>query len=336
VFDPDVQRNQHYISVFWQKRFHSENNQQHCLKRNRIQQGRPRKQMAEDWIYTTFDSNWQPSNSLEVAFGKFETDASRIFKLIDDKNNSVSFMDQCLLRWFISFSICRHPDAMSQGHRLGKKFANLLSFAPSQTLSEFLDSLSIFHFSEDEATVLYEICSKVPAELLEADAEEIMCMSPSDTRLPEQLSVDNETIERVLFLLGKHNLTVLDTPSDMSFILGDTPFPDVLAEEISIPISSKIALYWKSGATDLFPEWSRKFATREEVDSINQQQFDNSLEIVIGSSRETLKTISGHTLLAYPHKRIVGFSIIHLGSWRFFVRLDRFRKICTLAARYPS
>jgi hypothetical protein len=49
-----------------------------------------------------------------------------------------------------------------------------------------------------------------------------------------------------------------------------------------------------------------------------------------------MKTISGHTLLGYPHKRIVGFSIIHLGSWRFFVRLDRFQKICTLAARYPS
>jgi hypothetical protein len=46
--------------------------------------------------------------------------------------------------------------------------------------------------------------------------------------------------------------------------------------------------------------------------------------------------INGHTPIAYPHKRIVGFSIIHLGSWRFFVRLDRSRKICTLAARYPS
>ena len=89
--------------------------------------------------------------------------------------------------------------------------------------------------------------------------------------------------------MSKHTVTILDAPMGEYFILGDTPFPPDLGKGFMIPLSASLALLWSPGSSEMFPDWTRRFATVQEVEHSNQQQVDNALEVVIGPSKAILE-----------------------------------------------
>jgi hypothetical protein len=289
MFNPKDKKNQHYVPVFWQKRFADANGTLYKLENNHIGVAGAKKQMSDDWIYTTFDFQWKPSNYLEEASSFFENQAASAFNNIDTPNTTGSIEEQILIRWFISFSACRHPDTMSSGHRLGKCFATHLLNVHSVSIEEFSSSLIDFGVSQTDARSIYTVCRDMPIEQLISEVIEIENMTPQDPNLPQQLSIDSETIERVFFHLCEHNITILDAPPGVSFILGDTPFPPNLSAGFCIPLSSKVALLWEPGEDIKLPEWTRRMATVDEVHMTNQLQFNQALKLIIGSSRELLE-----------------------------------------------
>lgn len=289
MFDPDVQKNQHYVPVFWQKRFAGTDGVLYGLKNGEISPINPKKHMSEEYLYTTFDRNFVPSNWLESAASKPETKAAKAYRTLDNPSNTGSTEDQIFLRWFIAFSACRHPDTMSSGHRRAKELAQVLADVHSKTREDFCLSLKEFGIDTDNANVLYDYFGKVDSERLLAEAKDIQLMPPTDPDLPKHVAVESETIERVLLNLSRHSVTVLEAPDDVSFVLGDTPFPPELGKGFTVPISSRLGLLWEPGSMEVFPSWNRRTAKISELESSNQEQADNARDVVIGCSRAILE-----------------------------------------------
>ena len=290
VFDPKTKKNQHFVPVFWQRRFAGDDGKLYVLENNGISVGNAKKLMCSDWLYTTFDIDWNPSNHLEEDASTFETKAAAAFRALDIAGSAGSFEDQVLLRRFIAFSACRHPDTMLSGHRRSKQLAYLLADAHSHTLEDFCHiALERFYINHNDAIDIYNYLKGVSKAQLLEEANEVQLMTPCDPNLPQQISIDEETIDIIIKLLSHHDVTVFDAPSGSSFIMGDTPFSPDLGRGFIIPMSSHIALSWQPDATNEFPGWTRRAATTEELDDSNQLQFDNALKIVIGPSEDTLE-----------------------------------------------
>jgi hypothetical protein len=84
------------------------------------------------------------------------------------------------------------------------------------------------------------------------------------------------------------DLVLLDAPAG-SFILGDTPLPDYdLAHGLTLPLSARLALSASPKLADK-AALVRRNATATEIQGSNQTQFDNTVEIVVGASRERLE-----------------------------------------------
>ena len=289
MFDPNTHKKQHYVPVFWQKRFAGTDGVLYGLTNGEIRPVAAKHHMSQEYLYTTFDENWNPSNQLELAASRFESDAARAFRTLDHPDSTGRTEDQIALRAFIAFSVCRHPDTMSSGHRRAKELALLLADVHSKTREEFCISLMSFGVDRNEASSAYDYLKPVDSAQLGAEAKEIEYMQPTDPELPQQLTVDGETIERVFFNLSHHSVTILEAPDELSFVLGDTPFPPELGKGFIVPISSSLALHWEPGSTEAFPGWARRTARTAELEHSNQVQVDNALDIVIGCSRAILE-----------------------------------------------
>jgi Protein of unknown function (DUF4238) len=288
-FSPNEKVNQHFIPQFWQKRFAGSDNKVWGVLGNRIRHVSPKKHMSQDWLYTTFDEFGMPSNHLEDWLGIVEGKSAEAIVKLDVSNSIPSLEDQIRLSYFVALSACRHPDILGETHRRTKELADTFAKVHDMSLGEFQEALQAFGISANEAQQAFDTLILFPiAELLRL-AEMVQTLPPCSPQLPAQMAIDIETIKSVFFILATYSVTILDAALGDEFILGDTPFPPQLKNGFTIPFSSRIALLYQSGGENLLSDWTRRFATSEEVEDSNQQQFNNSLKVTIGSSKSILQ-----------------------------------------------
>lgn len=289
MFNPNEYKNQHYVSEFWQRRFAGPDGNLYVQRNGKVGIGAAKDQMSGDWIYTTFDNTWHPSNQLERASGSLEKDAARAFRALDAPSALGTLEDQFIIRWFVAFSACRHPDTMSMGHRMAKEMAYLIADAHTMTPEQFCDAFERSYSAPRKAAAYFHsILIQGSPEHLLAQAEEVESLSPNDPRLNQQLAISPETILHMFGKLSNHYVTIIDAPP-IPFILGDTPFAPALFSGFTLPISSEIALLWQPGSTDKLPDFTRRPALFAEVDTSNRTQADNALTITIGPSKAALE-----------------------------------------------
>lgn len=289
MFNPSEKINQHYVPQFWQKRFADPSNVLFALIDGKIKKTSTKKLMSGNWIYTTFNNKWIPSNHLEDLAGGIEGHASQIMTSLDIVGSTGSLDEQLFIRDFIAFSACRHPDVMNSVQRRVSKLAYAMADVHSKSLLEFQEIMQTsFGMTANDALTDYETLKLVPENVLLQEAEDIEQLSPNNPLLPAQITVEKETIDAVTTKLANHKITIIDAPLGQHYILGDTPFAIDLGQGFIIPLSSTMALLWEQDTRGKFPPWSRREATLREISDSNDTQANNSLKVIIGPTKNVL------------------------------------------------
>lgn len=241
-----------------------------------------------EWIYTIFDAGGMPSNVLEHVACANENEAAIALTILDSPNEVGTIENQIFLRWFFAFSICRHPDIMSTGHRRAKDLARVLAQANVLTKDEFVSTLTQFGVDLDDGAKMYIALSALSTPDLLSQVGEVINLAPTDSRLPQQIAILPKTVNTVFNSLSYYAIEILDAPDGLDFILGDTPFPPTMQTNFILPISAKLALRWTPGTSEKLPDWTRGKATADDVADSNRAQMDNSLKVVLGPSKASL------------------------------------------------
>lgn len=245
--------------------------------------------MQENWLYTIFDIHWNPSDSLEDSLSVDEATAAALFRRIKTHGSATTTADRDELCSVLALQACRHPDIMHLGHRRAKELGVAIASANSLTSSAFTNLMATFCISPSDALAIYSLMvAKLPEQLAQ-ELDELNKLSPQDPRLPEQDALRATPI--ICAQLQEMEFTLLDAPLGKEFVLGDTPLPqDHLSHQFSVPISKLVAVFARPATT---PQaiMTRQTATQAEVDAVNKTQWDNSLHIVVGSSKAVLATL---------------------------------------------
>ena len=282
-------QNHHYVPQFWQRGFSDSCGLLFGRMGNSIKQVSSKKTMRGDWLYTVFDNQWKPSDSLENALSALEGLAAALFRRIGVPGSSTTADDRDELCSVLALQACRHPDVMGRGHRLGKDFGALIASAHSFSLADFTVEMAKFGVAASEAQDAYNILLACPAEQLAQELNELNGLSPQDPQLPEQEALCAQPM--ICAQLKKMELTLFDAPTGADFVLGDTPIPQQdLSHGFFVPISRSVAV---SVMPTTIPQttMSRRTATTAEVDAINKAQWDMALHVVVGPNREVLKAL---------------------------------------------
>ena len=246
--------------------------------------------MQDDWLYTVFDDQWNPSDSLENGLSVDEATAAALFRRIGRKGSATAMADRDELCSTLALQACRHLDVMHLGHRRAKELGALLAIANSLTPSDFTNQMATFGISPSDALVTYNIMIVKPPEQLAQELNELSGLSPQDPRLPEQEALYAKPL--ICAQLQKMEFTLLDVPPGREFVLGDTPIPqeNLTVRDFSVPISKSVAVFARPAAA---PQtmMARRTATEAEVDAINKIQWDNSLHIVVGPTKAVLAAL---------------------------------------------
>lgn len=287
-FDSLETRNQHYVPQFWQRRFDEGDGLVWTLRKNQTKKRSPKGLMSRDWLYTTFDAGGRPSNVLERWSSRIETQAATAMSSLDTPGGLGSQEEQIFLRWFVAFSACRHPDTLRAAHTKSKQLAIAIVDVFNKSLIDYQLTLNKFGIGPEDAKAIFDHVRGLDEAVMLDEMDDIITRPPNDAILPSQLAIDPESIERVFFSLAKHDVTILDAPIGVSFVLGDTPFPPSLGLGFTLPISSKIALRWEPAQGEMLPDWTRRSASSIEVTESNQIQADNALRDLIAQTEADL------------------------------------------------
>lgn len=282
-------QNHHYVPQFWQRGFCAKNGQLFGRMGTTIKQVSSRKTMRGDWLYTVFDNEWNPSDSVEDALSALEGLAAALFRRVGIQGSATTIADRDELCSTLALQSCRHPDIMALGHRRGKELGALFAGVHGRTLSDFTTEVANFGVSASEALEAYNIIITISPEQLAQELNELNELSPQDFRLPEQEALRAKPV--ICSQLQKMEFTLLDTPPGREFVLGDTPIPQQnLSHGFSVPTSRSVAVFAKPATTPQ-ARMARRTATKAEVDAINKTQWENSLYVVVGSSKAALAAL---------------------------------------------
>lgn len=303
-FDPNTYVNQHYTQQSWQKRFADAAGHVYARYRKGADPlgdkwpalaGRARgvnvaKTMTGDWTYTIFHKWWQPSNELEHMLSEIEGYLAPVFDQAVDPNIACTPQLAGELCDAVGLAACRMPWVMARGHRRGK---------------ELVQEVALIHKYPDKATFLSNIASRFGDVFSDADydgfyqqpqvdlqgaAELMAAMSPQDPRLPQQIALFG-AVEVAQAIAGL-NLILLHAPAPTHFILGDTPLPDTgLRQGFTVPLSKAVALLALPPLPGQTSGICRRHADASDVAAINQEQWDRSLDVVIGPDKLTLDAL---------------------------------------------
>lgn len=284
-----LKKRHHYVPQFWIRAFRDSKEQLHSWDGKTAKVVSAREIMQENWLYTLFNERWQPSDVLENALGEIEGIASKVFDAVDDPSY-VPTRDDCeVLSMFMGLQACRHPDVLQRGQRRAHELAKVLAQAHSFVgVQQFLQEVSGYGIGPADGRVIYRLLmSKTPNEL-HRELEEVESLSPQDSRLPMQDALRaDELIAREIQALS---LTLLDAPAGSSFVLGDTPMPQSdLAAGFRVPLSKTVCFEAKPGASSL--TLPRRAIASTEVDAINQVQWSNAREIIVGPDPAVLRKL---------------------------------------------
>lgn len=280
--------NHHFLPRFWLRGFRDANNVLYARYRAdaKAKVVGISNVMRGDWLYTIFDSQWNPSDDLENALSKIEGDDAKLFRRVCT-SGVLTANDRKGLCSALALQACRHPDVMKRGNRQAQELGN--AFIEVYTLAEpeFAARLSEFGITASDAiTIRQQLLTKSHDELT-CELTELKSLSPQDHQLPEQLALLADT--QVEKAISRMELTLLDAPPGNFFVLGDTPLPQSeLARGFEVPLSKKMALQARPSATPQ-TQVLRRPALPNEVATINRTQWNNSVDVTVGPSKLLLE-----------------------------------------------
>ena len=247
--------------------------------------------MGEDFLYTTFDDLWRPSDALEDAFSSIEGSAAITFRTLATAGAALTVDGRDSIAHFLALTICRHPDVMGRGRRRGVESGYLIADIHSYPDFDSFNEAFRAKFRANLPQETYQsLKAKTPEQLLE-EAQVLEGLSPQDPQLPIQDSV--RAVPLVCKCIVTMDMTLLDAPPGASFVLGDTPLPDYeLGNGFTVPLSSILALKVASARNPAVPSSFRRVALAAEISAINQTQFDNAKRIVIGADHAVLAALA--------------------------------------------
>lgn len=245
--------------------------------------------MHQDYLYTIFDDQWNPSDALENALSMVESDDAKLFQRLHTPGYTSTESDRGHLCRVLALQATRHPDILRRTVRRCRDLAKVLADVHDLSLDEFKAQMNEFAVCEADARDFYIQLRSRTKGLLAAELAELNELSPQSPQLPEQDAL--RAMPLVVSHLRQMELWLLDSPASEAFVLGDTPIPQSqLQSGFSVPLSRSLAvraLPTQSTQTLL----SRRNATPAEVRDINRTQSDNSVSIVIGPSRALLAAL---------------------------------------------
>lgn len=245
--------------------------------------------MQQDYLYTVFDDQWNPSDALEDALSVVEGDDAGLVQRLHNPSYTSTADDRDHLCSLLALQATRHPDILRWGAKRSRELGKLLANAHDCSLDEFKAQMTEFGVSEADAYDYYIVLLSRTKEQLTDELAELTGLSPQSSQLPEQDAL------RAMPLVESHlrqmELWLLDSPATEEFVLGDTPIPQSeLQSGFSVPLSRSLAvLALPAQATQNV--LSRRNATAAEVRDINRTQSNNSLYIVVGPSAALLAAL---------------------------------------------
>jgi hypothetical protein len=283
-------KNHHFVPQFWLRRFADANGAIHSRKGQKVKVVGSNRIMQTDWGYTVFDSNWNPSDILENTLSILEGRIALQFDKLCQLGTVPTESDRIALCDFLALQACRHPDILRRGHFRAKELGETLALAHSfNSLDDFTVAVSKFGMSSQDAREAYQLLMTRSPEQLSREFMEVDALSPQDSKLPEQDALLAKS--QIAASLKLMDFALLDAPSGNTFILGDTPLPqDDLSRGFSVPLSKSVAVKTTPSASRK-GAITRRQATAIEVKAINQIQWENSLNLVIGADIQLLKSL---------------------------------------------
>lgn len=285
----DLKKDNHFIPRFWIRFF--ANDQGHLFSSQKPNVPVSASDiMIEEWIYTVFNENWIASNYLEDVLAVMETIAAPVFRKINAKSWPLSEDDRNVLYDFIALQACRHPDVLHRGYRLAREQGELYcSVHDYQLEDDFANAAAKIGIPDHIARADYQLLLTRTRDELATELEDLKNRPLYDPELPiQKLAIAAKS--DIATMIHDMDITLLDAPINMAYVLGDTPLPQSdLGEGFTVPLSKSVAFRAVKKAIPASPAtFSRKIATADEVFSINQIQRDNSLHLVIGPDRKLL------------------------------------------------
>ncbi|WP_244124242.1 DUF4238 domain-containing protein [Burkholderia gladioli] len=282
--------NHHYVPQHWQRGFRGANGHLYGKFRNGIRVVSPRTIMQQDYLYTVFDDQWNPSDSLEDALSAVEAEDAKLFQRLHSPGYTSTADDRNHLCAVLALQATRHPDILRRGTKRSRELGEVLANAHDYSLDEFKALMTGFAVSEADAHDCYIVLRSRSKEQLAEELTELTGLSPQSSQLPEQDAL--RAMPLVEQYLQPMELWLLDAPATEAFVLGDTPIPQSdLRQGFSVPLSRSLAVLACPAQTTPQKLLSRRSATTTEVRDINRTQNDNALDVVVGPSAALLATL---------------------------------------------
>lgn len=282
--------NHHYVPQHWQRGFRGANGHLYGKFRDGIRVVSPRTIMQQDYLYTVFDDQWNPSDSLEDALSAVEAEDAKLFQRLHGPGYTSTADDRSHLCAVLALQATRHPDILRRGTKRSRELGEVLANAHDYSLDEFKALMTGFAVSEADAHDCYIVLLSRSKEQLAAELTELTGLSPQSSQLPEQDAL--RAMPLVEQYLQPMELWLLDAPATEAFVLGDTPIPQSdLRQGFSVPLSRSLAVLACPAQATPQKLLSRRSATTTEVSDINRTQNDNALHVVVGPSAALLATL---------------------------------------------
>lgn len=279
----------HYVPQFWIRGFKGADGRVLGRKRGeaRAEQVKISKIMAEQGTYTLFDYQWNASDLLEdLLADKHEGHVARLFRVLHDKSSNLTDEVKRELSLAVGVAASRLPHVMKKGFRASNKIATLFLEVHNRSY----DSFRRLFFKEARSAITrkeYDDLRAIPRESLLDQVGRFVSRTPEHPVMPQQETL--QSASKIAGVILQMDLWLLDAP-DGSFVLGDTPLPDYdLGKGFTLPLSSSLTLM-ATPKKARAPIFGRRNATKAEIKTVNQTQFDNMVEIIVGPDKGTLES----------------------------------------------
>ncbi|MFB6328535.1 DUF4238 domain-containing protein [Pantoea deleyi] len=282
-------KNHHYVPQYWQRGFKGTSGHIFGKFGSTIRRISSKTIMKEDWLYTVFDENWNPSDILEDTISVMESKDAQLFQRLQSQGYIMTPSDRDQLCSALALQASRHPDILERGRRLANELGTVLANAHSMTLIDFKCGVAEFGINETEAHDLHVILTSRTQEQLALELAELLSLSPQSSQLPVQEAI--LAAPQIMETIKALELSLLEAPLGEAFVLGDTPLPQSnLSNGFTIPLSKSLAVI-AIPSTVTQKTVLRREATPDEVKDINKTQFNNALHVVIGPSAGLLSNL---------------------------------------------
>lgn len=282
-------QNHHYVPQYWQRGFKGTSGHMFGKLGSTIRLVSSRTIMKQDWLYTVFDEQWNPSDMLEDALSVMESKGAQLFQRLQFPGYTMTSSDRDQLCSALGLQAIRHPDILERGRRLAYEFGTILADVHSVTLIEFKRRVAEFGINEADAHDFHVVLTSRTQEQLASELADLHSLSPQSSQLPVQDAI--LAAPQIMETIKALELLLLDAPSGEAFVLGDTPLPQSdLSDGFTVPLSKSLAVI-AIPSTVTQKKVVRRDATPAEVKDINNTQACNALEVVIGPSADLLSKL---------------------------------------------